>query len=136
MKRFESRQVQIKRPAGMIYGVLSDFTNFTPIVADKVEDWQATPDTCSFKAKGFGMALRIVEKEPDKLVKITADEGAPLDFTFWLQLVGVSPEDTRMRIVLDAKLNAMMNMMIGGKLQEGVDTIAEKIAESFNTAAV
>jgi len=118
----------------MIYEALSDFTHFTPMISDKVESWEATEDTCSFKVKGFAVALRMIEKQPGKLIKVEADEGSPLPFTFWLQLAAVSPDDTRMRIILDAELNAMMNMMIGSKLQEAVDTIAEKIAESFNFA--
>lgn len=134
MERYESKQVQIRRPASIIYGAVSDFTNFTPIVADKVEEWSATEDTCSFRAKGFKVGLRIVEKEQDKVVKITGDGSLPMDFTFWIQLHEVEANDTRMRLVLDAELNMMMKMMVGGKLKDALDQIAERIAEAMNTA--
>lgn len=120
----------------MIYGVLSDFNNFTPIIADKVEQWDAAENRCSFKVKGFSVELHIVEKEPHKLVKITGADGSPIDFTLWMQLVSLADNDTRMRIVLHTKLNVMMKMMIGKKIQEGIDQIAERVAESFNSAPI
>lgn len=136
MQKYESKQVQIKRPAGMVYGMLSDFSRFTPILADRVEDWQATADTCSFKARGITVGLRIVEREENKLVKITGEDGTPFDFTLWMQLCELAPDDTRMRLVLHIKLNMMMKMMIGGKIGEAVDQIVEQIAASFIQSAV
>ena len=134
MEKYESKQGRILRPASMVYDALSDFSRFTPILADKVEGWEATEDTCSFRVQGFTMNLRIVEREENKLIKITGDEGSPLDFTIWMQLAEAAPADTRIRLVLHAKLNMMMKMMIGKKLQSGLDQIVDKIAEAFNNA--
>lgn len=136
MQEYTSKQVRILRPAGMVYGLMSDFTNFTPILGDKVEGWQATPDTCSFKAKGMNMGLRIIEREENRLVKITGDDGSPFEFTLWMQMQEVAPADTRMRLVLHVKLNMMMKMMIGKKLEEGINQIADQIATTFNNAPV
>lgn len=135
MQEYTSRQQQIRRSAQQIYTVVSRFDNLTPAVADKVEEWQATEDTCSFKAKGFTVKLRMAEKEEPKLIKIVGDDGGvPMDFAFWLQLKEVAPDDTRMRLVLHIELNMMMRMMVGSKLQEAVDKIAEAVAQSFNAA--
>ena len=135
MQEYTSRQQQIRRPAQQIYTVVNRFDNLTPAVADKVEEWQATEDTCSFKAKGFTVKLRMAEKEEPKLIKIVGDDGGvPMDFAFWLQLKEVAPDDTRMRLVLHIELNMMMRMMVGSKLQEAVDKIAEAVAQSFNAA--
>ena len=135
MQEYTSKQQQIRRPAQPIYTVASRFDNLTPAVADKVEEWQATEDTCSFKAKGFTVKLRMAEKEEPKLIKIVGDDGGvPMDFAFWLQLKEVAPDDTRMRLVLHIELNMMMRMMVGSKLQEAVDKIAEAVAQSFNAA--
>lgn len=132
MQKYESKQVQIRRPAAMIYTVLSDFSNFTPIVQDKVDDWQATSDSCSFKVKGFTVGLQIVERIENQVVKIQGQDGSPFDFTFWLQMKELAQDDTRVRLVLHIKLNMMMKMMIGGKIQEALDQIADRMAESFN----
>ena len=132
MEQYESKQVRIERPASLIYEALSDFSRFTPMLQEKVEGWEATEDSCSFRTQGLMFRLRIAEREAPKLVKIVADETSPIDFSFWLQLHAVAADDTRMRLVLHAKLNMMMKMIIGGKLQQGLDAMAEKIAETFN----
>ncbi len=137
MKRYESKQRQILLPAEQIFTLISNFENLTPMVADKVDDWQATPISCSFKAKGFTVKLRFADVVAPKHVKIVAaeDSGVPMDFAFWIQLHSVSPGDTRFRLVLDVELNTMMKMMIGGKLEKGIDQAAEAIATGFAQAA-
>ena len=132
MQEYISKQQQVLRPAEQIYAVISRFDNLTPALADKVEEWQATEDSCSFKAKGFTVKLRMEEREPGKYVKVVGDDGGvPMDFAFWLQL---QEADTRLRLVLRIDLNMMMKMMIGNKLQGALDQIAEGIARAMNAA--
>lgn len=134
MKEYISKQQQILRPASQIYSMISRFDNLTPALADKVEEWQADEEHCSFKAKGFTVRLKMDERIEPKHVKITGDDGGvPVDFAFWIQLHSVAENDTRIRLVLHADLNMMMRMMIGNKLQEALDKVAEGIAVSFNS---
>lgn len=136
MQEYISKQHQILRPAEQIYAVISRFDNLTPALADRVEEWQATEERCSFKAKGFTVKLRMEERIAPKHVKIVGDEGGvPMDFAFWIQLHKVSDTDTRLRVVLHIDLNMMMRMMIGSKLQGAVDQIAEGIARAMNAAS-
>jgi carbon monoxide dehydrogenase subunit G len=132
LEKYESKQQQIHRSADQVYVVLSDFNNFTPLVADRVEGWCVEGDTCTFKVKGMQVGLRMVEKIPGELIKIEASDSSPLGFTFWVQLKEVAPYDTRLRLVLHAEMNMMIKMMIGGKLQGGLEQIAEQIAKTFN----
>lgn len=133
MQEYISKQQQILRPAEQIYAAISRFDNLTSALADRVEEWQADEERCSFKAKGFTVKLRMEERVEAKHVKIVGDEGGvPVDFAFWIQLHEVSAADTRLRIVLHAELNMMMKMMIGSKLQGAVDQIAEGIAKAMN----
>ena len=132
LEKYESKQQQINRDAGTIYSVLSDFNNFTPLVADKVEGWSVEGDECSFRVKGMNVGLRMVEKVPGQLVKIEATEASPMGFTFWVQLKEAAPYDTRMRLVLHAEMNMMIKMMVGSKLRDGIDQMAEQIARTFN----
>ena len=132
LEKYISKQVQINRPDWMIYNLLSDFNNFTPMLAGKVDGWEVDGDSCSFTVKGIALNIRFVEKIPYSTVKIGGDEGSPFEFFFWIQLVKVGEYDTRMRLTLHANLNMMMKMMLGKKLQEGIDQIAEQIATAFN----
>ena len=132
LQKYESKQQQILKPASRIFPFMSRFDMLTPALQDKVEEWTATEDTCSFKIKGFTASMRIIDRVEPKLVKIVSGESTPMDFTFWFQLHEVDPTDTRMRMVLHVELNMMMRMMIGGKLQEGLDKMAEQIAAGLN----
>lgn len=134
LEKYESKQQQIFKPAARIFPFISRFDMLTPALQDKVEEWSATEDTCSFKVKGFTVALRIVERVENKHIKISGDEGAgvPVDFSFWIQLHEVSECDTRIRMVLHAELNMMMRMMIGSKIQGGLDKAVEGLAQAFN----
>lgn len=130
MQEYISKQVQLLRPAEQIFEVIHRFDHLTPAVAGRVEEWQATEDTCSFKVKGFMVRLKMAERVAPKHVKITGD-GVPMDFAFWVQLHAVSECDTRLRLVLHAELNMMMRMMIGSKLQQALDQIADGIAAAM-----
>ncbi|MBE6214329.1 MAG: polyketide cyclase [Rikenellaceae bacterium] len=135
MEKYESKQQQVRKSAARIYPFISRFDMLTPALQDKVEEWRADEDSCSFKVKGFNVALRIVERVENKHIKISGDDTAgsvPIDFSFWIQLHEVSEDDTRMRLVLHAELNMMMRMMIGGKIQGGLDKAVEGLAMAFN----
>ena len=135
LEKYESKQQQVRKSAARIYPFISRFDMLTPALQDKVEEWRADENSCSFKVKGFNVALRIVERVENKHIKISGDDTAgsvPIDFSFWIQLHEVSENDTRMRLVLHAELNMMMRMMIGGKIQGGLDKAVEGLAMAFN----
>ena len=135
MEKYESKQQQINHPAALIFPIISRLDLLSPAMQDKVEEWQATEDSCSFKVKGMKVGLRIIERVENKHIKISGDNeqgGVPIDFSFWIQLHEVNETDTRMRMVLHAELNMMMRMMLGGKLQEGLDNAIEGLATAFN----
>lgn len=133
MEKYESKQQRINHPAALIYPLISRLDLFTPAIQEKVEEWEATPDSCSFKVKGMKICMQIAERVENKHVKIvTGEGGVPLDFAFWVQLKEVAPNDTRIRMVLHAKLNMMMKMMIGNKIQNGLDQAVEQLAMSLN----
>ncbi len=133
MEKYESKQQQICHPASLIFPIISRMDLMSPAMKDKVEEWEASEDRCSFKVKGMKVALRIAERVENKHVKIVAEEGGiPVDFAFWIQLKQVDERDTRVRMVLHAELNMMMRMMIGGKIQSGLDQAVEGLANALN----
>lgn len=132
MTEYTSKQVKINKPDTVIYNTLSDFSNFTHILKDKVDDWSADDTTCSFKAKGFTLKLRIIEKQPCNVIKI-AGEDMPFEMLFWIQLHSVDSNDTRMRLTSKLNLNPMMKMMLGKKLEKGINDMADHIAMAFNS---
>ncbi len=132
MEKYESKQVTVARPADQLFAVVTDFRLFGPVVQDKVEAWEATQDECSFRVQGFVIRLRIEEAEPCKMVKIVSAEGTPIQFAFWIQMAALDGNTTRVKLTLHIELNFMLKMMIGGKIQEALDTMADQLAQASN----
>lgn len=129
MSKIESRKGKIKEKDTVIYNFLSDFTNYRQLVPpDRVKDWQATADSCSFTIDGIGHAgMKIIEKEPFKLIKISSDEKTMVQFNMWIQLKGVNDEDTRIKITIDVNLNPIMLSMVEKPLKEFTDNLVDQV---------
>lgn len=128
-----------------VYAFLSDFSkigklietarqmgagNQMPELADKIEDVRTTEDSCTFMVKGVGeMGMKIVEREEPKLIKLEGDGRLPFEFQVWIQLLDNGPYDTRLRITAEAELNMMMKMLLKGKLEKGINQLAEGLAK-------
>ena len=128
-----------------VYAFLSDFSkigklietarqmgagNQMPELADKIEDVRTTEDTCTFMVKGVGeMGMKIVEREEPKLIKLEGDGRLPFESQVWIQLLDNGPYDTRLRITAEAELNMMMKMLLKGKLEKGINQLAEGLAK-------
>ena len=133
MSKIESKIGVVKQPGEKIYKYISDFNNFQSLIPeDKVKDFESTEDTCSFTVEGIGQAgLKIIEKEPFSLIKISSDEQTSFDFLLWIQIKEVEPSDSRIRITTEVNLNPMMAAMAKKPIKKFVDTLvdqAEKIS--------
>ncbi|KPL15282.1 MAG: hypothetical protein AMS23_03960 [Bacteroides sp. SM1_62] len=128
MARIESKIGVVKQPAEKIFNYISNFNNFSQLIPeDKVKDFKSTVDTCSFSVEGIGQAgLRIIEKEPHKLIKISSDEDTSFDLLLWIQIKELEPGDSRMKITTEVQLNPMMAAMVKKPLKNFVDTLIEQ----------
>ncbi len=136
MGKYTSKIGKVNKSDKLIYNFLTDFNNLKAVVPqDKVKDFEATEDTCKFNIEGVGKAgLKIIEKEPHKLIKITSDGKSPFSFFFWVQLKPIedSENTTAIRLTIDANLNPMMKMMVGKHLQKGIDGMVDQLVVFFN----
>ncbi len=128
MTRIESRIGVVKQPAEKIFNYISNFNNFNQLIPeDKVKDFESTDDTCRFKVEGIGQAgLRIIEKEPHKLIKISSDEETTFDLLLWIQIKEIEPGDSRIKITTEVNLNPMMATMVRKPLKNFIDTLIEQ----------
>jgi len=132
MAKIESKIGKINKSDDRVYEFLSDFNNFGHLIPDdKVSDWQADHESCSFKVEGIGSAaMRITEKEPNKLIKISSEGKTPISFLLWIQLKKVEENDTRIKITVEPQVNPMMITMVKKPLKSFVDSLVDK-AEQF-----
>ncbi|MDR2065340.1 MAG: polyketide cyclase [Prevotellaceae bacterium] len=133
MQEYTSKTVTIQRQAEDIYDFFSDFGKFSQLIPrDKIDDFQATADECTFRVKGVVMGLQILNKEPFSMIKYMGTGKVPFEFLFWVQLKQIAPYDTRMRLVLHAKMNMMIKIMLKDKLQTALNSLADQISSAFN----
>ena len=117
-----------------MYRVLSNLSNLERvrdlIPQDKIQEMEIQPDHVRIKVDGLGqkITIAIVDRIENDTVKFGL-EGAPMEANFWIQLKEISPTDTRLRLTLKADIPMMFRMMIGKKLQQGLDQAADMLAQ-------
>ncbi len=108
-------------------GLLSKINEKVPQIA--ITDFESDQDSCRFQVSGMGKAeIRIIDREPESTIKISSSGGLPIGVTLWIQLLEDSPSQTRMRLTLHAEMNVMIKMMVNRKLEEGIDQLADALA--------
>ncbi len=137
MTTYESELKTISSSGEMVFNILSDLTNLkkladNPAFTEKAKDIKYDADSCSFLVDGFGrIGFRILERIPS--TKITmASENAPVPFNIDVKIAYLSDNESTLKLFLNAELPSMIKMMVGSKLQNGVNSIAELIAKMFN----
>jgi len=138
MTKYESELKTISSSGEVVFNILSDLKNLeklasNPKFADKAKDMQYDTDSCSFAVDGFGrVGFRIVERTPFSSLKMTS-ENAPVSISVDVVIEALAENQSTLKLILNADLPAMIKMMVGSKLQDGVNSIAELLATSFNS---
>ena len=129
--KLESKTGKIESTDERIYNFLTDFDNFKHLIpSDKIKNWQSDETSCSFTIDPIGnTGVKIIEKEPFKLIKLTNLEESKMDFTFWVQLKMLSETDTRIKLTLEANLNPMIQAMAKKPLQEFLDKLVDQLSK-------
>jgi carbon monoxide dehydrogenase subunit G len=128
--RIESDRTEINKPAAEVFAFLTDFNNFQKLMPPQVIDWQSTADECSFKISGMAsIGMKIIEKTPNSLIKVTSNGKVPFAFTLNIHLTEVSPTQTSGQLIFEAALNPMMSMMVEKPLGKFFNLLAAKMKE-------
>lgn len=145
--KIASEIYKIESPIRDVYALLSDFNRIGRLfemarqmgmpasmemdkISDKIEGTRFTEDACYVTLKGMGeLAVRIVEKEEPKLIKLGGDGAVPFEFNLWIQLLENGPYDTRLKITFQGELNMMMKMLLKGKLEKGINQLGEGLTK-------
>jgi len=136
MTAYQSDIKTISSSGEMVFNILSDLTNLqklasNPSFAEKAKDMQYDTDSCSFAVDGFGrVGFRIVERKPFSNIKLTS-ENAPVSISVDIIIDAITENQSTLKLVLLAELPAMIKMMVGSKLQDGVNAIAELLVKAL-----
>jgi carbon monoxide dehydrogenase subunit G len=137
MTTYESDIKTISSNEEVVFGILSDLNNLKKILdnapsTEQVKDLQFDTDSCSFAVEGFGrVGFRIIEREPFKTIKLHSEK-APINVNLWVQLKQRAENDTQMKLTLKAEIPAMIKMMVDKKLKDGINMIADVLANALS----
>ena len=132
--KYESKITSAPCSAQQIYRVMSNLQNLERvrymIPKDKIQEMEIEPDRVRIKVDGLAqkITIAIVDRIENDTVKFGA-EGIPMDANFWIQLKELAPNDTRIKLTVKADIPMMFKMMIGKKLQDGLDQAADMLAQ-------
>lgn len=133
MTKFESSVKQIPYSQEDVYRNISDLRNLEKVrdrvPEDKINDFAFDEDTVSVNVPPVGeLKLRIIEREEPKCVKFETAQ-SPVPFNVWIQVLPVNETTSKMKVTVKAELNPFIKGMVSGPLQDGVEKIADALAQ-------
>lgn len=138
MVKIESKKVEIKRNVEFVYEYLADFTHFSMVANDKIENFKATQDRCSFTIKGMtDMGLKIISRLPNESITISNDtdvqSSMPLNFLIIFEFERVEPYVTKVIVKMELDANPMIAMMVKKPLEKFVNSLADGMKTAMET---
>jgi carbon monoxide dehydrogenase subunit G len=107
-------------------GLLQKVSQKVPQI--NITNFESDQDSCRFSVGGMGQSeIRIIDREPFKTIKLQSSGSLPVEFTFWIQLMPVNANQTKMKLTLHAEMGMMIKMMAGNKLEEGINQLADML---------
>ena len=133
MTKFESSIKPIPYPVEDVYRNISDLKNLERVrdrvPEDKLQDFQFDTDTVQVSVSPVGLLkLRICEREENRCVKFETEQ-SPLPFNLWIQVLPVTDGTSKMKVTVKADIPFMLKGMVSGPLQDGVEKIADALAQ-------
>lgn len=138
MVKIESKKVEIKRNVEFVYEYLADFTHFSMVANDKIENFKATQDRCSFTIKGMtDMGLKIISRLPNESITISNDtdvpSSMPLNFLIIFEFERVELYVTKVIVKMELDANPMIAMMVKKPLEKFVNSLADGMKMAMET---
>ena len=131
--KFESSVKLVPYPQQAVYDNISDLNNLEKVrdrvPEDKVSDFSFDQDTVSLNVAPVGeLKLRICEREEPKCVKFETVL-SPVPFNVWVQVLPVDENNAKLKVTVKAELNPFIKNMVEKPLQDGVEKIADALAQ-------
>lgn len=132
MSKYESTVKTVPYPQENVYRMISDLSNLERIrdrvPSDKIQEFSFDTDTVSVSVSPVGqITMRIVERDEPKCVKFESEQ-SPMPFNLWIQVLAVDEQTSKMKVTVKADIPFMLQAMVSGLLQDGVEKVADALA--------
>ena len=127
----QSTSVSIQTNIASVCAFLSDAQNLSFLLPkEKISEFQATKEQCSFKAQGGILINLLFDKQEEQLVRYRSGEGSPFSFTLTVSLY---QEGTccKGQVIFDGQVNGFMKMLIEKPLTSLFEQMGEQMKAHF-----
>jgi carbon monoxide dehydrogenase subunit G len=128
----ESTPSVAKASINDVFSFLRDVSNLYHLLPlDKIKDWEASTEHCSFKVQG-GIIIPMdfeCEEKPTKLV-LKSGVKSPFPFTLSVLLENLDGT-TKGQLIFDAKVSKMIQLIAEKPLRNLFETMSQKLTEHF-----
>lgn len=136
MTTYQSKITTINRPQTEVYTKISDLKNLEQfrekLPEEYSDDFRCDTDYLKFKIPQIGNAtLRVVEREANR-VKLSIED-IPFKADIAIVINEKATSQTDMILQLDADIPFFLKHIVSNKLNEGIDKIADMLAQSLNS---
>lgn len=131
--KIDSKKVLVPTTQQAIFDFLKDANNIIHLLPqDKISDFKATTDECSFKVQG-GVIISLIHDGEEGMDKIFMKSGEKVPFPFRLT-INTTPKDgaTEGYIHFDGEVNMFLKMMVEKPLTNLFDYMSQKLQEHFS----
>ena len=130
--KINSQTVIVSAPQQTVFDFLKDANNLIHLLPqDKISDFKATKEACSFKVQG-GVMISLVHDGEQGMDKLFMKSGEKSPFPFRLTIHTENKGDqTQGRIDFDGEVNMFLKMMVEKPLTNLFNYMSEKLQARF-----
>ncbi len=128
--KIESNKVTINADQSTVFTFLTDFNNIKLLLPqEKISDWSATTDQCSFKIQNAAIIPLVKESvHPSTKINITSGEKAPFPFKLEVFIEAIEGSDTCLAYFnFEGEINAFLKMMVVKPLTNLFNYMADRL---------
>lgn len=128
-----SQKSQISASAQQVFKFLSDCNNVYHILPqDKISEWTADTESCSFKVTMATIALVVEERNAFTSIKMVSGEGTPFPFHLDVMINELDDNSCEGYLYFNGEVNAFLKMMVEKPLTNLFDYMAHKLQKHFD----
>lgn len=130
----ESVQSEIKLSINDVFNFVHDLNNLIHLLPqDKVSNWEATSQYCSFKIQGgIIIPLKLRETSFPNQIILDSGEKSPFPFVLTIHLHELLPDTTNGKLVFDAKMGKTLQFITEKPLRNLFNTMSERLKYHFD----
>ncbi|MGB0176539.1 MAG: SRPBCC family protein [Owenweeksia sp.] len=129
MLHLESKTVTVNKPAEDLYDRLRDFRNFSQLMPESVQKFEADDNSFMFQMKGLPeVRVMVDEEQRPEMIKLRS-ASSKLNFTMTCHINAKGDDTCESHFEFNGDFNMMMRMMVEKPLKNFLENLADKLAE-------